>query len=147
MTVFLTSNRFRQDLQQYSNAATRTLLVRTSDTLEIVNRALEALKEIYRPGIWYKKCGVVLSDITPDKAVTWDLFDPITNRKERDELMATIDRLNQRYGLKSVHLAGDGSFSSKGPHDEPAQQPWRVKSEHRSGDYLTDINGLLTIEI
>lgn len=147
VTVFLTSNRFRQDLQQYSNAATRTLLVRTSDTLEIVNRALDALKEIYRPGIWYKKCGVVLSDITPDKAVTWDLFDPITNRKERDELMATIDRLNQRYGLKSVHLAGDGSFSSKGPHDEPAQQPWRVKSEHRSGDYLTDINGLLTIEI
>lgn len=147
VTVFLTSNRFREDLQQYSNAATRTLLVRTSDTLEIVNHALDALKEIYRPGIWYKKCGVVLSDMTPDKAVTWDLFDPITNRKERDELMATIDRLNQRYGLKSVHLAGDGSFSSKGPHDEPAQQPWRVKSEHRSGDYLTDINGLLTIEI
>ena len=61
--------------------------------------------------------------------------------------MATIDRLNQRYGLKSVHLAGDGSCSAKGPDGEPAQHPWRVKSEHRSDDYLTDINGLLTIEI
>lgn len=40
VTVFITSNRFREDLPQYSNIQTYTLPTPTADTLEITNMAI-----------------------------------------------------------------------------------------------------------
>ena len=37
ITVFVSSNRFREDLQQYGNAATSTLLTASSDTQTITS--------------------------------------------------------------------------------------------------------------
>ena len=137
VTVFVSSNRFRKDLKQYADASTFYLDTPTSDTLEITDAAIKLLYELYVPGIMYKKTGVILSNISDDTAVQQQLFDNITNRKERNELMKTIDRLNHRYGLKTVRLMAEGE----------RKQQWTVKSEHRSKNYLTDINEILTIKI
>ena len=137
VTVFLLSNRFREDLCQYNNSASWTFLTPTSDTMEITQAALKLLEQIYRPGIWYKKSGVVVSEITDKSLVQQDLFDPITKRVERSNLMKTIDQLNHRYGLKSVQLAVEGG----------KKQAWKVKCEHRSQNYLTDLREILTIHI
>ena len=87
VTVFITSNRFREDLPQYSNILTYTLPTPTADTLEITNMAITILKNIYIPGIKYKKSGVILSNITPDKVLEQNIFDPVINRQERHNLM------------------------------------------------------------
>jgi len=137
VTVFLCSNRFREDLPQYTNCTCTTLAVPTSDTMEICTAALNALESIYRQGIQYKKSGVVLSYITTANPMQLDLFDPIQKRPQRTELMKSIDRLNQRYGLKTVQLAVEGE----------KKQAWKVKSERRSSNFLTDINEILTIRI
>lgn len=47
VTVFITSNRFREDLPQCSNILTYTLPTPTADTLEIINMAITILKDIY----------------------------------------------------------------------------------------------------
>ena len=70
-------------------------------------------------------------------AIQMDMFDPIPNRKERSSLMKVIDNLNHRYGLKTIKLMAEGE----------QQQPWKVKCEHRSQNYLTDINEILTVRI
>ena len=137
VTVFLSSNRFREDLQQYANSATYTFITPTSDTLEITQAALAVLKEIYRPGILYKKSGVIVGDICDMSMLQMNLFDPVSNRKERSDLMKAIDELNHRYGLKTVKLMAEGE----------SKQPWQVKCEHRSQNYLTDINEILTVRI
>lgn len=137
VTVFVCSNFFREDLPQYYNAATWKFQVGTADTLEITCAALNLLKAIYRPGIKYKKSGVVLSDISSDTAVQQILFDGITNRQERLTLSRSIDMLNQKYGLKTVGLAVERT------HDEP----WKVRCEHRSGNYLTELSDILTVQI
>ena len=137
VTVFLSSNRFREDLQQYANSATYTFITPTSDTLEITQAALAVLKEIYRPGILYKKSGVIVGDICDMSMLQMNLFDPVSNRKERADLMKAIDELNHRYGLKTVKLMAEGD----------KEQKWKVKCEHRSQNYLTDINEILTINI
>lgn len=64
VTVFVSSNRFREDLTQYANGETRILPMPTSDTIEITHAALAVLKGIYREGIGYKKTGVILGNIT-----------------------------------------------------------------------------------
>lgn len=137
VTVFLSSNRFREDLAQYGNAASLSFLTPTSDTLEITHAALRILELIYKPGIWYKKSGVIVSEVVGMEAIQHDLFDPIQNRLERANLMKTIDNLNHRFGLKSIQLAVEGE----------KKQAWKVKSEHRSPNYLTCINEIPVIRI
>lgn len=137
VTVFVSSNRFRDDLPQYSNAATYSFLTPTSDTIEITNAALKLLEQMYHPGIMYKKSGVIVGNITSMDAIQLDLFDPIQNRKERSVLMKTIDQLNHRYGTKTVRLLAEGDNTER----------WKVKCQHRSKNYLTNINEILTIKI
>ena len=133
--VFVSSNPFRSDLDQYQAALAYTFAVPTADTIEITDAALLLTELLWRRGIQYKKSGVVLNRIVPSYGAQGELFDPLPNRRERTELMHTIDALNQRYGLRTVHLSVEG----------PDQQPWKVKSEKRSPNCLTDIRELLTV--
>ena len=136
VTVFIASNRFREDLPQYGNSATVPLLVPTSDTLEITKAAISALQSIWREGIQYKRSGVIVSDIQSNEHIEGNLFDPIKNRPERARLMQTIDNINHQYGLKTIQMAVEGDD----------KQAWKVKCEHRSGNYLTNAGELLTIK-
>jgi DNA polymerase V len=137
VTVFLGSNRFRDDLGQYENADTAFFITPTSDSLEITSSALQILERLYKPGIQYKKTGVVLGRIGPSDSVQQDLFDSIPNRPQRMALMKAIDALNCRYGPKTVSLVVEDS----------QKRDWHVKSEFRSPDYLTNINEILTVKI
>ena len=137
VTVFVCSNFFRDDLPQYSNAATYRFQVGTADTIEITEAAMAIVDAIYMPGIKYKKSGVIMGDISSGDAVQQVLFDPIGNRPERLDLSKTIDVLNHKYGLKTVGLAVEGERSDT----------WRVKSEHRSPNYLTDLDDILTVQL
>ncbi|MCQ2144354.1 MAG: Y-family DNA polymerase [Bacteroidales bacterium] len=136
VTVFATSNRFRDDLEQYSGIRTMKLAVASSDTVEITEAAMKLVDSIYRPGIMYKKAGVILGDIECG-AVQQDLFDPVPQRAERVELSRAMDMLNHRYGVKTIRLAVEGGKDEK----------WKVKSDHRTPNYLTDIDELMTINI
>ena len=137
VTVFLGSNRFRDDQEQYENADTAFFITPTSDSLEITASALRMLERMYKPGIQYKKTGVVLGRISPSDSVQQDLFDSIPNRPQRMALMKAIDALNCRYGPKTVSLVVEDN----------QKRDWHVKSEFRSPDYLTNINEILTVKI
>ena len=137
VSVFIKSNRFREDLPQYANVGCRTFLTPTSDTLEITEVALAVLKDIYKPGICYKKSGVVLGEISSAQVVQHDLFDGIRNRSERQELMKVIDHINHKYGPKTIKLTVEGE----------KEQAWKVICVHKSPNYLTNIDEILTIQI
>lgn len=137
VTVFVRTNRFREDLPQYANAHTVYLNTPTADTLEIVHAAIAALQTIYKSGIYYKKSGVVLSDISHTGCIQQYLFDEINNRSERMDLMRVMDLINQSYGVNKIHLGGI----------DTTEQVWHNKSENRSGNYLSNIKEILTVKI
>lgn len=137
ISVFLCSNWFREDLEQYFNVRSYEFMVPTSDTVELTRAAMNLTDAIFKPGILYKKSGVMLGKISSQLAVQGDLFDTIGNRESRLELSRTVDTLNQKYGLKTVGLAVEGEKI----------QSWKVRSEHRSPNYLTDIDEILTVNI
>lgn len=137
VTVFVSSNSFRTDLPQYGNAATVLLATPTADTLEINKAAMQCLESVYLPGIMYKKSGVLLGKILPAYPAQMELFNSPVRRMRRENLMHALDDINQRYGAKTLHLAVE----------DCGHQPWHVKCEHRSPNYLTDINEILTIRI
>jgi len=135
VSVFIGSNPFREDLAQYWNGDSVRLPVASCDTIEITKAAIGILESVYRPGIRYKRSGVMLSEISPSINIQQNLFDPVIHREERKVLSSVIDKMNQRYGLKSVRLAVEDGEADH----------WKSKSEHRSPNYLTDINELLTV--
>lgn len=65
------------------------------------------------------------------------LFDSVGNRSGRIELSRTIDKINLKYGLKTVGLAITGDGNS----------PWKNRKEHLTPNYLTDIDQLMTVNI
>ena len=53
------------------------------------------------------------------------------------QLMKSIDALNHRFGLRKIHLAVEGE----------ERQAWHARNEFRSGNYLSDLREILTIQI
>ena len=136
ISVFACSNRFREDLPQYGEIATKKLSVPSADTLEITAAAMELVERIYCPGILFKKSGVILSDIVPG-CCHHILFDPVERREERLKLSETLDTMNHKYGIRTVRLAMAGSD----------KEIWKNKKEHLTPNYLTDIDQIMMIQI
>lgn len=105
VTVFVLTNRFKEDAEQYNNSVNVVLPVAVSSTQEIVNAAIVALCNVYKPGIQYKKCGVILSCISPEDALQLTLFDYDMERREKmDKLAGVLDAINADNGRDSIHL-------------------------------------------
>jgi DNA polymerase V len=123
--VFIDTNRFREDLPQYCRHIIVNMPVASDSCLEIINYALEGLRAIYRPGFKYKKAGVMLMNICPQRAVQRNLFDTL-DRDKHARLMKVIDATNDRYGRNTLKLAvmGDG-------------KKWKIKQERLSPCYTT----------
>lgn len=139
VTVFIQSNFFREDLPQYSNNASYIFTTPTAASPEIVEIALKLLERIYMPGIHYKRGGVMVSEISSDKAIQPDLFEynAILSRKYRT-LSEAIDEINTKLGADTVILASQQYTK----HDETGKS---VKFSHAirrsllSPDYSTSI--------
>lgn len=109
VTTFIATNPHREDLDQYGNSATVKLSVASADTVAITKAALDALRQVFRPYMHYKRAGVTLSDITSDDAIQLDLFaePPLAFDKSR-ALMDATDKINNRYGMNTIRLGAQG---------------------------------------
>lgn len=54
-------------------------------------------------GVVYRACGVTLSGLIPAQRVTDTLFE---NTKDTSSIFGAIDRIQARYGLESIYIAG-----------------------------------------
>lgn len=113
VTVFVQSNHFREDLLQYDNAATSSFSTATASTIEIVGAALKLAEAVFRPGIFYKRAGVMVSGIIADSCIQPDLFfyNEALSRKYRS-VSEAIDEINKRLGADTIILASQ-QYSEK----------------------------------
>ena len=103
--VFVNTNPFREDLEQYWNFGEERLLTPSSSTVSIVKAAKSVLKGIYRRGYQYKKAGVIVMGITSGNHVQHDLFGIEPERYERmKSLDKVMDRMNRMYGTETLVL-------------------------------------------
>lgn len=104
VTVFVATNRYRDDLWQYRNHATLRLPRPLSDTPTILQAASDLLSGLYRQGYHYKQAGVILGGIMPDEGHQLDLFTVEADERRR-RVQDLADRLN-------IHFASDLSPSA-----------------------------------
>ncbi|MEC8610514.1 MAG: Y-family DNA polymerase [Bacteroidota bacterium] len=133
ISVFIHTNPFKPSDKQYKGITSITLDTPTNDSIEIVRFAIQALEKLYRPNYRYKKAGVVVSDLVPQKQQQLSLFDHV-DRKKQQSIMTALDKINNNMGREKVRLAIQGS-----------QRKWRMKQEQLSPCYSTRIEDALTV--
>ena len=103
--MFIHTNPFREDLQQYWNFQEKRLITPTSSTTTIVQAATDVLKSIYIQGYHYKKAGVIVMGIGPKSPIQQDLFDINAEQFEKmRRLDHVIDRINRVNGSETIVL-------------------------------------------
>lgn len=125
LTVFLSTNGFREDLPQYHRSGSEELVPDTDTTPVILKRALAIGRRLWKDGYHYKKAGVVLSEIAFG-AAQGGLFDPRDHDRDH-RLMEVMDRVNARMGSGTVRPAA-GATRRRG---------WRMAQRCRSPRYTT----------
>lgn len=133
VTVFVTTNTFSEHDRQYYNSKTICLPVATNSDMELIHYAGIALKEIYREGYWFKKSGVIVTEIVPERQVQLNLLDTV-DREKHGRLMEAVDGLTDRFGRGKVWVAAQGVNNS-----------WQLKSEFKSPSYTTRLNEIQTV--
>lgn len=131
--VFVTTNPFRPQDQQYAASRTIGLPVATADTTVLVKAALIAANRLWKEGYRYKKAGITLLELSSADSVQGDLWtSPDTPRSKA--LMRAMDRINETHGRDAIRLAGSG-----------IERKWKLRSEQRSQHYTTDWDELLSV--
>lgn len=135
ISVFIHTNPFKPSDKQYKGITSITVDTPTNDSVEIVRLAIQALEKLYRADYRYKKAGVIVGNIVPQKQQQLSLFDHI-DRKKQQAVMTVLDKINDNMGREKVRLAVQGN-----------QRKWRMKQEQLSPCYSTRIDEALTIFI
>ena len=93
--VFIQTNRFRKDLQQYFPEASIHLEVPSSNSIDIIGTALQALRMAYKPGYEYKRAGGIVYDIVDASAIQPSMFGFDLAERERDDRISKVmDQVN-----------------------------------------------------
>ena len=130
--VFLRSDPFKKD-KQYSNSLVVNLPYSTNSSLIISKQAVFAIRKIFKPGIDYKKAGVLVLDIRPEDNRQLNLFE--SDITKHDKLMKAIDNINYRYGGRQIKLG-----------NQDLRRVWKMKQEKLSPKFTTLLNEIIRVK-
>jgi DNA polymerase V len=134
VNVFIHTNPFATNQPQYYNQIVMKLPVSSNDSTELIDYAIRGLQLIFREGYQYKKAGVIVSEISPERPLQSDMFDT-RDRTKYNKVMGVMDKLNASYGRQKVKVAAQG-FDRK----------WKLKNEKLSPCYTTNIKDILVVK-
>lgn len=132
--VFLHTNGHRQDLPQYGRNIVVKLPYPTNSSIELSHFANKGLQQIFRQGYAYKKAGVIVMDITPEKERQIKLFENSNPRHKT--LMATMDKLNKSIGQNKIKLGS-----------QDLDRTWKMNQERLSPRYTTQLKEIITVKV
>ncbi len=134
VTVSIRTNPHNPEEPQYQRSISSTLAHATNDTRQITCIAKRLLREIYKPGYRYQKCGVQLgyihNKVTPNQS---DLFSLVTEDNS-EPLMQVMDKINQQFP-KAIKLSAEGLTNT-----------WQIPVEYLSQHYTTDWSELAVVK-
>ena len=105
----------------------------TNSSITICNFAIKGITQLYKKGFNYKKAGVVVMGIKPEKDHQFSLFND-ENPKHKS-IMKVIDKVNLKYRSPKIKIA-----------NQDLDKTWKMKQEHLSPRYTTAINEIIEIK-
>jgi DNA polymerase V len=109
-------------------SAERCLSLPSNESRSLLAVANELIEEIYEPGVPYKKVGISLQNLFPDKVSQSTLFES-NNDNDKSESWQAVDELISKLNQKGRDTILLGSRLKEGV--------WQAKKESRSPAYTT----------
>lgn len=131
VTIYLSSNRHRDGIEQYSFKKSIRIGSATDNTFRLIELALGMLELGFKNGIEYKRSGIKLSQLEDNYEYTLSLFEPIQSEKI-SRLITTMDSINSRFGKRKVHSLSCSTDNLT----------WRMNRSNLSPAYTTNFNEL-----
>ncbi|RSQ24250.1 DNA polymerase V subunit UmuC [Acinetobacter baumannii] len=133
--AFVQSNPFDPNVPFYNKSISYTFPEPTDSALDFVKASTIMLTHIFKEGVKYKKCGVILTCLEPKSGHTYDLLTDFETIEKKEKLMKTLEGVHQKYGKKKLGV---------GPCFIPGRT-WSMSRDKLSKNPFR-VDGLLTVK-
>lgn len=121
--------------QDYQHSAFEIRLnvptVSPSVIIKLIDRHLDA---IFQASTKYRLTGVVLSHLSADTTLQYDLFGEAIIEERTRRVFSAVDAIDRKYGKHTVYIGTSHAALTQGPHhgeraDQPRRQQQQLKGE------------------
>lgn len=102
LLVFVQSSPFDESAPFYNKSITGAFSEPTDCATDFVKAAVKMVSHIYKEGIKYKKCGVILTGLEPKAGHTYDLLTDFEHIEKKECLMKAMDGIHSKFGKKKI---------------------------------------------
>lgn len=131
--LYLRKDSYKMETQRYNFYKMETIPFASNSSITISNLAVKILKDIFEEGAIYKKAGVIVTDIIPENQKQFHLFEE--ENPKHLKLMQVMDAFHKKTGERKIRLG-----------NQDLQRTWKMKQNHLSRKYTTDIKEILEIK-
>ncbi|SPU55414.1 DNA polymerase V subunit UmuC [Brevundimonas vesicularis] len=132
MQVFFHTNLHAKE--PFFNAQRSFDIEATNDSFALIRQAVAAGRSMWKPGLTYAKCGVILLDLHAVADAPRDLL-PTVDPIKSEKLMTALDAVNARFGRGTLRPGGIRPMT-----------PWSTRANNRSPRYTTRISDLMEVQ-
>lgn len=104
IVAFVQSNPFDPNVPFYNKAISYAFPEPTDCVIDLVKVATAMLDHIYKEGIKYKKCGVMLTGLEPKSGHTFDLLTDMAKIDRNEKLMCAFENIHEQFGKKKLGI-------------------------------------------
>lgn len=131
MHIFIRTSLFNEN-DRYSNGITLQLPFGSNSSFELAKVAKKGLERIYESGHAYKKAGVIVMGLSPEKNAQLTLFDQAEPKHRK--AMYAMDHINYVLGNNKVKIAS-----------QSLDKTFKMRQEHLSKRYSTRLDEVIQI--
>ena len=110
-----------------------TLPYGSNSSITISKYAVEGLRKIYKKGIEYKKAGVIVLGLIPNRRLQLNIFEK--ENPKHEVLMKTLDFITKKEGPNKIKLAS-----------QDLKRVWKMKQTKLSSRYTTELNEIISLK-
>ena len=133
LLVFVRSDPHKKGGFPYRNSCVLPLPYATNSSILLSKYAVMGLQKIFKKGVHYKKAGVMIMGLIPTEKRQLSIFQ--NNNNKHLTLMQSVDRIHKRFGPHRIKLA-----------NQDLNRTWKMKQEHLSQRFTTELNEIITIK-
>jgi DNA polymerase V len=131
--LYLRKDKYKVEKQRYNFYRMETLPYASNSNMTLSSLAVKMLKELFEEGEIYKKAGVIVTQIIPQDQKQFHLFEE--ENPKHQKLMKVIDDFHKKTGERKIRLG-----------NQDLQRTWKMKQDHLSPKYTTDIKDIFTVK-
>ncbi|WP_300487749.1 Y-family DNA polymerase [Flavobacterium sp.] len=133
VVVLLVKDKHQTHTKRYYFSQMENLPFASNSNITITNKAIDILEKLYEPNAVYLKAGVIVTQLMPQDQKQLHLFEE--ENPKHQKLMEVMDNYHRKTGDRKIRLG-----------NQDLQRTWKMKQQHLSPNYTTDIKDILEIQ-